>query len=125
MLTFRQAAQHVGAAELTINENPGRRNWASFDMIMAVFVYLQSLDVMTTLLGFELGASEASPFIRILMFAGPRAGVLISKLVALGLAAACLWLGKRHVLRWANYWYAALVLWNLLVTLAAASRFHS
>ena len=40
-----------------------------------VFVGLQLLDLLTTLLGFKLGAAEASPFIRMLMNAGPTAGV--------------------------------------------------
>ena len=29
-----------------------------------VFVYLQLLDLLTTLVGFRMGAAEASPFIR-------------------------------------------------------------
>ena len=32
-----------------------------------VFVYLQLLDLLTTLLGLRLGAVEASPFVRLLM----------------------------------------------------------
>jgi hypothetical protein len=124
MLMYAGAARQVGTTELTAIESGQRRNWAGKNLVIALFVYLQVLDLLTTLLGFEFGATEASPFIRFLMFAGPRTGVLLSKLVALGLAGACIWLGKRHVLRWANYWYAALVLWNLLVTLAAAGKFH-
>jgi Domain of unknown function (DUF5658) len=80
-----------------------------------LFVYLQMLDFITTLLGFRLGAGEASPFVCLLMHAGPQTGVLISKLLALALGGACLYLKKRHLLRWANYWYSGLVLWNLLI----------
>ena len=116
--------QHVNTSEVTVDENGHGQERAGIGVGVSLFVYLQSLDLLTTLLGFELGASEASPFIRVLMYAGPRAGVFISKLVALGVAGLCVWLGKRHVLRLANYWYGALVLWNLLVTLAAANRFH-
>ena len=39
--------------------------------IYQVFIYLQLLDLLTTLLGFRLGAAEASPFIRLMMHAGP------------------------------------------------------
>ena len=39
-----------------------------------IFIYLQLLDLLTTLVGFKLGASEASPFIRMLMHAGPVGG---------------------------------------------------
>ena len=82
-----------------------------------VFVYLQLLDLLTTMIGFRMGAAEASPFIRLLMNAGPGAGVLASKLIALGLAGICIYLQKPHLLRWANYWYGALVVWNLMILL--------
>jgi hypothetical protein len=124
MPMFTGAAQQVGPTELITIKGRHRPNWCGKNIVIGLFVYLQLLDLLTTLLGFELGASEASPFIRVLMYAGPRTGVLISKLVALGLAVACVWLGKRHVLRWANYWYAGLVLWNLLVILAAEGKLH-
>ena len=85
----------------------------------AVFIYLQALDLLTTLVGFRLGAVEASPFVRMLMFAGPTAGVVASKVIAIGLAGLCVYLNKRHLVRWANYWYGGLVLWNLIILLAA------
>src|SRR5436305_13177734 len=84
-----------------------------------VFIYLQLLDLLTTLVGFKLGAAEASPFIRALMHAGPAAGVVMSKVLALGLAGLCLYTGRTHLVRWATYWYAALVVWNLVVMLSA------
>ena len=85
----------------------------------AVFIYLQVLDLLTTLVGFRLGAVEASPFVRMLMFAGPTVGVIASKAIAIGLAGLCVYLNKRHLVRWANYWYGGLVLWNLIILLAA------
>jgi hypothetical protein len=90
--------------------------------IVPIFIYLQLLDILTTLVGFRLGASEASPFIRILMHAGPAAGVVSSKLVALGLGAVCVRWKRMHVIRWASYWYGGLIVWNLMVMLAAQSR---
>jgi hypothetical protein len=83
------------------------------------FVYLQLLDLLTTLVGFKLGAREASPFIRMLMHAGPAIGVMASKLLALALGAVCLYYKKNHLIRWASYWYCGLVVWNLMVMLAA------
>jgi hypothetical protein len=44
---------------------------------------------------------------------GPGMGLLISKLIAILLCGACLWLNKRHLVRWINYWYAGLVVWNI------------
>jgi len=90
--------------------------------IVAVFIYLQLLDILTTLLGFRLGAGEASPFIRMLMHAGPATGVILSKLLALGLGAVCVHLKRLHVVRWASYWYGVLIVWNLMVVLAAQNR---
>jgi hypothetical protein len=87
--------------------------------VAQVFIYLQLLDLLTTLVGFRLGASEASPFIRVLMHAGPTTGVVLSKLVALGLGGVCVYLKKQHLIRWASYWYGGLVVWNLMIILSA------
>ena len=86
------------------------RDWT---FSLHVFLYLQVLDVATTWLGFRLGLTEASPFVRLLMNWGPLTGVLASKAVALGLGAVCVWRGHRQVIHLINYWYAALVVWNL------------
>ena len=91
-------------------------------MYLEVFVYLQLLDLMATLVGFKIGAQEASPFIRLLLAAGPAAGVVASKLVAVLLAGFCVWRQKHHIVRWINYWYAALVVWNLCIILVLQLR---
>lgn len=85
--------------------------------ILQIFVYLQLLDLLTTLIGFRVGAAEASPFIRVLMHAGPAAGVMLSKFFALGLAGFCVWSKKNHLIRWITYWYGGLIVWNLMVIL--------
>ena len=87
--------------------------------VYRVFVYLQLLDLLTTLLGIRVGAAEASPFIRLLMHAGPATGVIVSKVLALGIGAVCVYLNKAHIIRWISYWYGGLVIWNLMVMLAA------
>jgi len=89
--------------------------------ISYIFIYLQLLDLLTTLIGFKLGAREASPFIRMLMHAGPAAGVMVSKVLALGLGGLCIYYRKNHLIRWVSYWYGALVVWNLMVLLASPS----
>jgi len=88
--------------------------------ITQVFIYLQLMDLLTTLVGFKLGAAEASPFIRILMHAGPATGVIVSKLLALALGGVCVYARKLHLIRWISYWYAGLVVWNLMIMLAAS-----
>lgn len=87
--------------------------------VYQVFIYLQLLDLLTTLVGFKIGAAEASPFIRMLMQVGPAAGVVASKVLALGLGAFCVRAHKAHVVRWITYWYSGLIVWNLMVMLAA------
>jgi hypothetical protein len=90
--------------------------------IYHIFVYLQLLDLLTTLLGFRLGAAEASPFVRLMMHAGPLGGVIASKVLALGIGGLCIYMNKNHVIRWISYWYGGLVVWNLVVILTAAGR---
>jgi hypothetical protein len=76
-----------------------------------IFIYLQLLDLLTTLVGFKMGASEASPFIRTLMHAGPVTGVALSKVVALGIGGLCVWADRPHIIKWITYWYGGLVVW--------------
>jgi hypothetical protein len=78
-----------------------------------LFLYLQVLDFMTTLVGLKYGLSEGSPFVRWLMAWGPEAGAMASKVVAVVLALLCLRLRRRHLIGWINWWYGGLVLWNL------------
>jgi len=83
-----------------------------------IFIYLQLLDLLTTLVGLKMGAHEASPFVRMLMHAGPAFGVMASKLLALGLGAFCVYYKKTHLIRLASYWYGLLIVWNLMILLA-------
>ncbi len=84
-----------------------------------IFLYLQILDFLTTLVGFKMGAAEMSPFVRALVHLGPIAGVAASKLMALLMAGLCFWLDRPRLIRWITYWYAALVVWNICVILAS------
>ena len=86
--------------------------------VTQIFLYLQLLDLLTTLVGFKVGAAEASPFIRVMMHAGPALGVLSSKALALALGGVCVYQKRMHLIRWVSYWYGALVIWNLAVILA-------
>jgi hypothetical protein len=88
-------------------------------LTVQIFVYLQLLDFLTTILGFRLGAAEASPFIRLLIHIGPALGVAFSKGIALALGGYCVWRNKPRVISWINYWYAGLVVWNLCIILRA------
>ena len=89
-------------------------------LYIQMFLYLQVLDLFTTLIGFKLGLAEASPFIRVLLQFGPMPALLLSKAAAMALAGACIAMRKQHLLRWITYWYAGLVAWNLCTILASA-----
>ena len=88
-----------------------------------MFLYLQVLDFFTTLIGFKMGLTEASPFIRALLQFGPLVALALSKLTALALAGFCIAMHKHHLIRWITYWYAGLVAWNLCSILTAAHCF--
>ncbi len=105
---------------MALSEGAGSLAKAPGSMYFQVFVYLQLLDVLTTLLGFRLGAQEASPVVRALTSVHPLAGLAVSKAAAFLLAALALQTGRFRVIRWINYWFAALVVWNVCVLLLVA-----
>ena len=73
-----------------------------------VFLYLQVLDFLTTLVGLR----EVSPFLRQIMQFDPALGLAATKLLAFGLASLCIWSHRDRIIRWINSWYAGPVLWN-------------
>ena len=101
--------------------SPIHGNWMPGKVIvyLEVFLFLQALDFLTTLIGLKLGVSEASPFIRALIPYGPSVAVMASKIVALVLAAVCMRLKRSYLLQCLNYWYAVVVVWNFFNILAA------
>ena len=86
---------------------------------MTVFFALQSLDVLTTLIGLHLGATEASLFVGRLLQLGLVSGLLISKCFAVILASAALAFQRPRVVVFLNYWFAALIAWNLYTILSS------
>ena len=89
----------------------------TFSPSLQVFFYLQLLDALTTLIGFRAGLMESSPFVRLLVGLGPFAGLLADKMFAVLLALICVWSGRSRLTPWINYWYAALVIWNIILIL--------
>ncbi len=81
---------------------------------LAVFVLLQLLDILTTLLGLRVGAHEGSLFIGRLMKMDPMAALLISKLFAVVLVGVALRWRRPRVVVLLNYWVALVVVWNLV-----------
>jgi hypothetical protein len=92
-------------------------------LIVQVFVYLQLLDFLTTMVGFKLGAHEVSPFIvKLIHSTTPAIGVAASKVVGLAIGGLCIATGRIRLVSLANYWYAGLVVWNLAMILTAAAQ---
>jgi hypothetical protein len=82
---------------------------------LSVFVFLQILDVLTTLIGLRLGAGEASAFVGSLMHLGLVPGLMISKILAVLLVLIALRRKKPQIVVMANIWFAGLITWNLLL----------
>lgn len=86
---------------------------------LTVFVVLQVLDVLTTLLGLKMGAHETSVFLGRLMHAGPLAALLIAKILAVLLVSLAMKFRRPRMVVFLNYWFAVVVSWNLAVILLA------
>jgi hypothetical protein len=84
---------------------------------LTIFVTLQVLDILTTLLGIQMGAQEGSMFLGRLMRAGPVAALLIAKIIAVLLVTIALKFKRPRVVVFLNYWFAAVVSWNLVIIL--------
>jgi uncharacterized membrane protein len=82
------------------------------------FIALQGLDLITTMVAFRLGAYEVNPMVAHLTVAfGRFRGVLISKLIAIGIA-----MGVQKRLWMINLFYTVIILWNSANLLSALLR---
>src|SRR5579864_8420737 len=79
-----------------------------------IFIALQALDVLTTMIGLHLGAGESNAFVGQLMRMGPLPGLLVSKLLCLMLMVVTVVFGRGRVMRLLNPWSAAVVTWNVV-----------
>lgn len=87
-----------------------------------VFVLLQVLDFMTTLVGLRMGGAEMSPFVAwVMRMTDPVTGLTAVKVLGFGLAGFCLWKQKHRVIRLANYYFAGIVVWNVWMILRAVT----
>lgn len=86
-----------------------------------LFFLLQILDFMTTLVGLEMGGSELNPFVNWLIQYDAVIGLTMVKLLGFAMAGYCVWRRRLRVINWVNYYFAALVVWNLANILRAVS----
>jgi len=92
--------------------------------IWILAVYLQILDLLTTTLFLTRGMLEANPVIRFfLKHLGP-AGLFLAKSLPIIIIVLIYLIGKKYKPRWlnpiriltkVNYFYAAVVLWNIFL----------
>ena len=90
--------------------------------VLQIFLALQGLDALTTLIFLSKGAREGNPVVsEMLPFVHAQwIGLAAAKLLAMLIGFYCYRNGKFAALRIANFGYAAIVGWNLL-TIAAAT----
>ncbi len=90
--------------------------------LLAQFLYLQGLDILTTLVFMTGGVAEGNPLIRLITGAAgsPLVGLLAAKSVALALAAYCWRKRRQQLLSRVNVFYAVLVAWNLVAFVVKA-----
>lgn len=84
---------------------------------------LQLLDVITTLSFLGHSVSEANPLVNWLfaITGSPLTGLVVAKLLAIGLGLWCARLGKVALLERVNLFYGILVGWNMIALLVALS----
>jgi len=82
---------------------------------LLLFVLLQVLDVVTTVVAITLGGSEMNPVVGQIMTIGPLSGLLFSKLIVVGLATAGAFLGKQRGIRVANIFFVCVIVWNFSI----------
>jgi len=89
---------------------------------LALFVALQMLDVLTTIIGIRMGAGESSTFIARLMHVDPMAALLLAKLFAVALVSIALKMRRPRAVVFLNLWFVGIVTWNLAMIVIAGFR---
>ena len=91
-------------------------NERSLGVTLVHYSYLQVLDFLTTVAFLVQGVQEGNPLVRLAMRVTPNpvVGLLIVKLLAVGLGVYC-WLGGRgRTLSRINMLFAFVIAWNLV-----------
>jgi hypothetical protein len=83
--------------------------------LFQVFLFLQVLDLLTTIVVLKLGGYEANPLVSYFMRLGPVGGLVLAKSVVVALGAGIVWFNRHRVVFLANYAYAGVVCWNLAI----------
>ena len=89
--------------------------------VLAVFILLQCLDLLTTLVFISRGLTEGNPIVHwALSLTGiPWVGMILTKVIAGLIGQYCYTRGRVNLLRCANMGYSLVVVWNLIGISAA------
>jgi hypothetical protein len=90
--------------------------------LLIQYSYLQVLDLMTTMAFLLNGVHEGNPLVRFALHYGPTpmSGLLLVKLVAMGLGYYCWRFGRMKLLGRVNILFAIVVAWNLAALIAGS-----
>ena len=88
-----------------------------------IFILLQVLDLITTVVALGMGAYENNPMIARLIAVAPMWGLLASKIVVISIAGLAVWIHKDRGIARANAVFSLIVVWNLsIITRLALTR---
>lgn len=92
--------------------------------VLTQFVYLQLLDVLTTLAFLLNGVAESNPVVRWAMSAAPNpvTGLVLIKVAAIVMGVYCVASARQKLLRKVNIFFAGLVAYNLVALILASAQ---
>ena len=90
--------------------------------VLAEFIYLQVLDLLTTVAFMMYGVTEINPVVKWAMRESPSAlgGLFLIKVAAVLLALLCMARSQQRLLRGVNIFFAGLVAYNVFVLIINA-----
>ncbi len=92
--------------------------------LLLQYSYLQLLDLMTTMAFLMSGVQEGNPVVRFALShaPSPTSGLLLVKVIAIGLGLYCWKYGRHKLLTRINIGFAMIVAWNLLALIAGIAQ---
>ena len=80
-----------------------------------LLILLQIIDLITTRMAIGLGGGEMNPLVSQIMAFAPLSGLIVSKLIVVGIGALGVWMQKSNGIRVANLAFAVVVAWNFTI----------
>ena len=101
-------------------------NESSLGTKLVQYSYLQILDFLTTVAFLVQGIQEGNPLVRLAMqvTSNPMIGLLMVKVLAVGLGVYCWHGGRYRTLNKINLLFAVVVAWNLISLIVGSVQFR-